>query len=165
MQEPTQDDWFLAANDAWDAGAHKKALSLFLKAAAAGEIHALNSVGYFLDHGIGVKKNAAAARDWYRKAAKAGDAAGCANLAICYRDEGNFRWARFWFERAYAQGDGDAALELGRLFLWEGANRNDHKVVHYLGKAAASPSITPNGRKEAQALLKSLGRKQSPSAR
>ncbi|MGJ7528844.1 tetratricopeptide repeat protein [Variovorax sp. GB1P17] len=159
MQEPTQDDWFLAANDAWDAGSHKKALSLFLKAAAAGEIHALNSVGYFLDHGIGVKKNAAAARDWYRKAAKAGDAAGCANLAICYRDEGNFRWARFWFERAYAQGDGDAALELGRLFLWEGANQNDHKVVHYLGKAAASPSITPNGRKEAQALLKSLGRK------
>ena len=47
MQEPTQDDWFLAANDAWDAGAHKKALSLFLKAAAAGETHALNSVGYF----------------------------------------------------------------------------------------------------------------------
>ncbi|MBN8757989.1 MULTISPECIES: tetratricopeptide repeat protein [Variovorax] len=157
MQEPTQDDWFLAANDAWDAGAHKKALSLFLKAAAAGETHALNSVGYFLDHGIGVKKNPAAARDWYRKAAKAGDVAGCANLAICYRDEGNFRWARFWFEKAYAQGDGDAALELGRLFLWEGPNQNRHKVVDYLGKAMASPSITSNGRTEAGALLKSLG--------
>ena len=60
MQEPTQDDWFFAANDAWDAGAHKKALSLFLKAAAAGETHALNSVGYFLDHGIGVKQDSAA---------------------------------------------------------------------------------------------------------
>jgi TPR repeat protein len=159
MQEPTQDDWFFAANDAWDAGAHKKALSLFLKAAAAGETHALNSVGYFLDHGIGVQRNPAAARTWYRKAARAGDVAGCANLAICYRDEGNFRWARYWFERAYAQGDGDAALELGRLFLWEGPNRNDHKVVHYLTQAVASAQATENGRKEAGRLLKSLGRK------
>jgi TPR repeat protein len=159
MQEPTQDDWFFAANDAWDAGAHKKALSLFLKAAAAGETHALNSVGYFLDHGIGVQRNPAAARAWYRKAARAGDVAGCANLAICYRDEGNFRWARYWFERAYAQGDGDAALELGRLFLWEGPNRNDHKVVHYLTQAVASAHATADGRKEAGRLLKSLGRK------
>jgi TPR repeat protein len=159
MQEPTRDDWFFAANDAWDAGAHKKALSLFLKAAAAGETHALNSVGYFLDHGIGVARNSAAARDWYRKAARAGDVAGCANLAICYRDEGNFRWARFWFERAYAQGDGDAALELGRLFLWEGPNRNDHKVVHYLTQAVASAQVSADGKKEAGRLLKSLGRK------
>lgn len=159
MQEPTRDDWFFAANDAWDAGAHKKALSLFLKAAAAGETHALNSVGYFLDHGIGVARNSAAARDWYRKAARAGDVAGCANLAICYRDEGNFRWARFWFERAYAQGDGDAALELGRLFLWEGPNRNDHKVVHYLTQAVASTQVSADGKKEAGRLLKSLGRK------
>jgi TPR repeat protein len=159
MQEPTQDDWFVEANNAWDAGAHKKALSLFLKAASTGEIHALNSVGYFLDHGIGVKKNPAAAREWYRKAARAGDVAGCANLAICYRDEGNFRWARFWFERAYAQGDGDAALELGRLFLWEGPNRNDHKVVHYLTQAVASASVSAGGKKEAGRLLKSLGRK------
>ena len=159
MHEPTNDDWFLAANDAWDAGAHKKALSLFLKAAAAGETHALNSVGYFLDHGIGVKKDAAAARDWYRKAARAGDIAGCANLAICYRDEGNFRWARFWFERAYARGDDDAALELGRLFLWEGPNQNHRKVVDYLSKAAASPCISAEGKKEAGTLLKSLARK------
>ncbi|RUR70050.1 tetratricopeptide repeat protein [Variovorax sp. 375MFSha3.1] len=160
MQEPTRDDWFFAANDAWDAGAHKKALSLFLKAAAAGETHALNSVGYFLDHGIGVKQDSAAARLWYRKAAKAGDIAGCANLAICYRDEGNFRWARYWFERAYAQGDGDAALELGRLFLWEGPHKNHRKVVDYLTKATLAASVTPDGKKEAGRLLKSMGRKE-----
>ncbi|SEL24443.1 Sel1 repeat-containing protein [Variovorax sp. YR750] len=159
MQEPTRDDWFSAANDAWDAGEHKKALSLFLKAAAAGEIHALNSVGYFLDHGIGVKQDSAVAREWYRKAAKAGDVAGCANLAICYRDDGNFRWARYWFERAYSKGDGDAALELGRLFLWEGPHKNHRKVVDYLTKAVAAQYVTPNGREEAGKLLKSLGRK------
>ena len=157
MQEPTRDDWFSAANDAWDAGAHKKALSLFLKAAVAGETHALNSVGYLLDHGVGVKQDSTAARQWYRKAARAGDIAGCANLAICYRDEGNFRWARYWFERAYAAGDGDAALELGRLFLWEGPHKNHRKVVDYLTKAMAAPQVTPNGREEAGKLLKSLG--------
>ncbi|MET3493082.1 tetratricopeptide repeat protein [Variovorax boronicumulans] len=115
MQAPTNDDWFIAANDAWDAGALRKALSLFLKAAAAGDIHAFNSIGYFLDHGIGVKKNPDAARDWYRKAAKRGDIAGCSNLAVCYRDEGDLRWARYWLERAHALGDEDAAGELKKL--------------------------------------------------
>jgi hypothetical protein len=93
------------------------------------------------------------------RAARAGDIAGCANLAICYRDEGNFRWARFWFEKAYAQGDDDAALELGRLFLWEGPNQNHRKVVDYLSKAAASQGISAEGRKEAGTLLKSVARK------
>ena len=157
MQEPTRDDWFLEANNAWDAGAHKKALSLFLKAAAGGEIHALNSVGYFLDHGIGVKKNPAAAREWYRKAARAGDIAGCSNLAICYRDEGNFRWARHWLERAFAQGDGEAALELGRLFLAEGPKQNRLQALAYLKAALASTDISAEGHEEARKLLASLG--------
>jgi TPR repeat protein len=121
MQKPTSDDWFIEANNAWDAGAHKKALALFLKAAAEGDVHAFNSVGYFLDHGIGVKKDPVAARDWYRKAAMRGDIAGCSNLAVCYRDEGSLRWARHWLERALALGDDDAALELKKLGRAKGA--------------------------------------------
>jgi TPR repeat protein len=50
-----------------------------------------------------------------------GDIAGCSNLAVCYRDEGNLRWARHWLERALALGDDDAALELKKLGRAKGA--------------------------------------------
>jgi TPR repeat protein len=68
-RRPSSSLLFAEANQLWDAGDERKAFQTFLRAATEGHASAKNSVGYFLDHGIGTKKNATRAMDWYRRAA------------------------------------------------------------------------------------------------
>jgi len=147
---------FDEANQAWDAGDKKRAFKLFMAAARNGEQDAFNSVGYFFDHGIGVKKDAGSAFAWYRRAAMRGNLAGCLNLAVCYRNAGNLRRARFWFEKAYAQGDGSAAYELGKIYLSQRLSASAKRARQYLAKAVASKYISEDERQEAKALLSKL---------
>ena len=142
---------FDEANQAWDAGHLKRAFELFLTAAHRGEEHAFNSVGFFFDHGIGVKKNSASAYAWYRRAALRGDLAGCLNLGLWYREEGNLRRSKFWYEKAYLQGDGAAAFELGKIYLLHHSSTSVRKHAReYLSKAATSKYISEDERKEAK---------------
>lgn len=148
---------FDQANQAWETGDKKRAFQLFLAAARSGEENAFNSIGYFFDHGIGVRKDASNAFAWYRRAAMCGNLAGCLNLAIFYRNAGNLRRAKFWLEKAYAQGDGSAAYELGKIYLNQRSSISAKKrAQHYLTAAVTSESITEDERKEANALLYGL---------
>src|SRR5215468_3200373 len=113
----TSEDLFVQANKEHESGRVKKAYKLFVRAAREGHPYAQNSVGYFLDNGIGVAQNKKKAIHWYRKAARKGDICAIANLGTVYRDLGNLRRAAFWFKRALAAGDGDAALELAKIHL------------------------------------------------
>ncbi|WP_432730139.1 tetratricopeptide repeat protein [Variovorax sp. W6] len=150
---------FDEANEAWDAGEGKKAFQLFLAAALNGEEDAFNSVGYFLDHGIGVKKDPAGAYRWYRRAAMRGNLAGCLNMGVWYRDADNLRRSKFWFERAYAQGDGSAAYELGKIFLHQRSSASAQRALLYLTAAAKSKYISEDERVEAKNLLTNMKRK------
>lgn len=148
---------FDEANQAWDAGDKKRAFKLFLAAARGGEEDAFNSVGYFFDHGIGVKKDSGSAFAWYRRAAMRGNLAGCLNLAVCYRNAGNLRRAKFWFEKAREQGDGSAAYELGKIYFDQRSSISaKQKAQRYLADAVTSKYITENEREEAKALLSKL---------
>lgn len=148
---------FDGANRAWDSGDNGEAFKLFLAAAQNGEEDAFNSVGYFFDHGIGVKKNVDHAFAWYRRAAMRGNLAGFINLAICYRNAGNLRRAKFWFEKAHAQGDGSAAYELGKIYLGQRLTiSTKQRAWCYLTAAVKSNYITDDERKEAKALLRGL---------
>jgi TPR repeat protein len=147
---------FDEANQAWEAGDNRGAFKLFLAAAKNGEEDAYNSVGYFFDHGIGVKKDAASAYAWYRRAAMRGNLAGCLNLGVWYRDAQNIRRARFWFEKAYAQGDGSAAYELGKIHLTQRSNISAKRARQYLEEAASSEYIGDLERTEAKALLSKM---------
>jgi TPR repeat protein len=150
---------FDEANQAWDAGERKRAFQLFLAAAHNGEEDAFNSVGYFLDHGIGIKKDPSSAFRWYRRAAMRGNLAGCLNLGVWYRDAGNLRRSKHWFERAFAQGDGSAAYELGKIYLRQRSNASVRQALLYLTAAVKSKYISDDEREEAQGLLVEMKRK------
>lgn len=145
---------FELANEAWERGDEKQAFHLFLAAAKSGEVDAFNSVGFFYDHGIGVKKDAELAFAWYRRAAMRGCLAGWNNLAACYRAAGNFRRAKFWLEKARATGDGSAAYELGKIYLAQRSSISSRrKALRYLEEAVASKFIAEGEREEARQLL------------
>ena len=155
------DDLFDRAHEEWDAGNGKKAFALFLEAATKGHPFSQTSLGYFYDHGIGVAKDAGKAMFWYRKAARSGTVAAINNLAITYRDAGNLRVARSWFEKAAAKGDGDAALELAKLSL-KGTRKNLKRVREYLKMAVRSNYILADSKEEARKLLSGLDRRDTP---
>ncbi|MCY1550565.1 Sel1 repeat protein [compost metagenome] len=159
IRKNRQASLFDEANDAWDAGKKKRAFQLFLAAAHSGEEDAFNSVGYFFDHGIGVKKDPASAYGWYRRAAMRGNLAGCLNLGVWFRDAGNLRRSKFWFEKAYAQGDGSAAYELGKLYLNQRSSTSADRALQYLNAAAKSKYIGADEREGARNLLAEIKRK------
>lgn len=140
----------------WDMGKGKKAFSLFYSAAEQGEQLAYNTVGYFYDHGIGVKKDPQKAYVWYRRAAREGDIVGYSNLAIFYRDKGNLQRAKFWFKKAYAQGDGSAAYELGAIYSQQNSSISRKRALQFLNEAIASDCITDVEREQANDLLLTL---------
>jgi TPR repeat protein len=157
MTRDTSENIWNEANKLWDAGCLEEAYLLLLKAAKAGEKISFNSIGYFLDHGIGVEKDPIAARHWYRKSAKAKDKIGCSNLALCYRNSGNFRWAWFWYERAFSYGDYDAALELGRLLLTRKSSPEEkNTATEYLSLAMQSNYFDAKEKKKIKELLRLL---------
>lgn len=147
---------FDEANEAWDSGDGKRAFQLFLNAAEAGEKYAFNSVGYFYDNGIGVKRDSANAYAWYRRAALRGDIAAYANLAAWFRDAGNLRRTIFWLEKAYAKGDGSAACELGKIHLSKSSPAGSKQARQYLTAASESKYIDEAERKAALKLLAKL---------
>jgi TPR repeat protein len=103
-------DLVVEAYRLWDAGNNKRAFSLFAKAAERKESISYNTLGYFYDHGIGVKKNQEKALYWYKRAARVGDYVAQHNIGLCYLNIGNIERARFWLNRSVANGD-EAAME------------------------------------------------------
>jgi len=148
---------FDEANEAWDAGDEKRAFELMLAADRNGDKNAANSIGYFFDRGIGVKKDAESAYKWYRRAALRGDYLAYHNLGICFRNAGNFRRAKFWFEKAYALDAGSSAYELGKTYFnLRSSNISRKRASQYLSEALASENITEYERDEAKKLLLEL---------
>jgi TPR repeat protein len=159
MRKPTShhvesgDDLFVKANHEWDSGKAKQAFKLFLQAADAGHVSAKNSVGFFLDHGIGARKNNSQAMLWYRQAARKGDISACSNIAICYRNAGNIKQARIWFAKALEKGDTSSAIELAKLLLITKRKSNTAKAVRYLRTAVKSKYVSAADKQQADKLL------------
>jgi FimV-like protein len=79
-----------------------------------------------------------------------------------YCDENNLKQALEWFERAVKLKDGDANLEIAKIYL----QKNDRtKAVRYLKQVlrAKPDDVTEASREEAQQLLKSLARVGPPN--
>ena len=145
---------FNQANEEWDAGHVKRAFELFMKAAQQGDRYALNSIGYFYDHGIAVRRNTAKALFWYLKALRSGDRIAYANIGTVYRDRRHFERARFWFLQAIRVGDdGDAALKLAKLHLARRSQLDLAQAAKYLRLALKFANITGASIVEAKRLL------------
>ena len=148
----------------WADGELRLAFRLFLAAARAGFVPALGLVAQFYDFGYGIKVNEDAALYWYRRAARHGNFSAANNIGCIWRDRRKFGRAIMWFQRAIRLGDGDANLQIAKIFLSNQRDRN--KAIHYLLKTVKAAEVTEGSIEEARKLLSEIRKmKRRPSRR
>ena len=159
------------AEKQWSDGNLRTAFKLFLAAAKAGWLPAFSKVAQFYDNGWGVKTNFDAALHWYTRAynenaawyrvahQRHGDSTSANNIGCILRDKGEHERSIAWFQRAIKLGDGDANLNIAKIYLRN--QRERLKAIHYLQKTIRAPYVTDGSIEEARALLKQI-RAESP---
>jgi TPR repeat protein len=77
------------------------------------------------------------------------------NIGTVIRDKQDLRQALSWFERAVKLDDGDANLEIARIYLRKG---NEIKAVRYLRQTlkAKADDVTEGSKDEARRILRQL---------
>lgn len=125
-----------------------KALHLLEHSANRGFMAAEESLGIFLEMGIGVSQPAPAeAIEWYKKAVRQGSLDAATNLALMYADgigvAKDPAQALTWFRKAAEGGDATAEYNLALMYERGQAIPQDHKeALHWL-KAAADQNVQP----------------------
>lgn len=147
-------------NQAWTKGHLRPAFRLFLAAAKAGLEAAFSTVGNFYHGGIGVKANPDAAIYWYRLAYRAGSRSVANNIGCILRDRKKFGEAIEWFRRAVKQNDGDANLNIAKIYLLKG---DLVRTRSYLEKTRRSPWATEQSKEEARSVLRKMKSKSRKS--
>lgn len=100
---------------------YKKAMALYLQAADAGDMYAMNAIGLLYDNGQGVKENDATAFEWFTKAADAGNYVAMSNVGnmLEYGDgvDQSYTEAMKWYKKAAKTGNyGLAMWYIGNLY-------------------------------------------------
>jgi len=127
-----------------------------MAAARLGNVMSQLSLGNFYSRGRGVKKNVEEAARWYMKVYRNGLSAGAVNLSVDLQNRGNMRGAIAWLKRAAAMNDGDACVQLARIYL---KRRGGTKTAANLLRKAASfgsSGTSDDAREQAEVLLKSI---------
>lgn len=81
------------------------------------------------------------------------------NIGTIYRGHKNFARAHFWFLKAFKKGDGDAALEIGTLYMRD--EQRWKQAEKYLRLALRAKNVTEDSKEEAANLLKDIKRRVS----
>jgi TPR repeat protein len=149
-------------DQAWSKGHLRAAFRLFLAAARAGMEAAFSRVGNFYHNGIGVKANPDAASDWYRLAYRSGSRSVANNIGCILRDRKKFGQAIEWFRRAIQQKDGDANLNIAKIYLHKG---DLLKARSYLDKTRRSRWVTEQSKEEAGSLLRKMKSRKADNPR
>jgi len=127
---------------AYAAGHYGEARRLWTLQAEAGDTRAQLALASLYDLGQGVKRDAATAYRWYRRAAEAGVSAAEFNVAVM-RDTGDgvardTADAALWYARAAAHGNRRAQYNLGQLYAaGDGVPRNPDEAGTWFRAAAA----------------------------
>lgn len=149
------DEQFLSADAAYERGDLEEAFAGFLRLAQEGDLNGMSRVACLYADGEGTARSREKSLEWDSKAAALGSTTSMFNLAITHRNAGNYREARRWFERLHADGDGDASLELAKMYLI--SDLEGEQVKAYLLAAVQSSHVCEASRQEARALLVELG--------
>jgi len=150
---------WVRADKEWEEGRTRSAFRLMLAAARMGESGAQVNVGNMYDGGVGIKRNVKAALYWYKRAYRRGEPCAAHNIGTVWRDAGDFRRARYWFERALEMNggdDGEANLEIAKLHLAD--EQGTRKARWFLRRVCKSKNVTEAAIEEARNLLKKLSR-------
>lgn len=145
---------FCAADTAEEHGDFTLAASLFLQAALMGDGAAMSRLANLYESGQGVSWDVEASMAWDRRAIDAGYAASRFNLGITCRRSGQIQQARYWFKQALEHGDGEAALELAKLYAVSDKERDT--VRGYLQQVLHSEDVFPSSKEEATEMLAAL---------
>jgi len=103
----------------------------------------MRNLGVLYANGQGVPQDQTKAREWYEKAAAAGDAGAMRNLGVLYADgQGvaqDYPKAREWTEKAATAGDASAMSNLGVFYAnGQGVTQDYPKAREWYEKAAAA---------------------------
>jgi uncharacterized protein len=148
------EDPFAIASQLYDDAQYKEAFEQFLLLAKHGDSAAMTRVAAMYGEGKGVEYDFQECVGWDMKAADAGSQAALFNLGISYRNIGDVRVARRWFEKSLQVGDGEAALELAKMYLI--SELETERVKKYLEQALQSKNICEASREESERLLNEL---------
>jgi TPR repeat protein len=129
---------------------NRNAVEWTLRSALHGETAARVALGNRLDSGCGMEKDPIQALRWYRMAARVGNSSAANNIAITFRQNGNFRRAVHWFRASIALGDDEARIQLGVHQYWGIGVRADHSAAIANFKTVTKAKfITEAGRDDA----------------
>jgi phosphohistidine phosphatase len=137
------------------AGKYRQAFKRFRRLAKRGNSDAMTYLAHLYDYGHGVKPSFEQSVKWELKVAESGESSGLLNLGVMYRRIGDIRSAKKWFEKALWLGDGEAALEIAKMYLISDIETG--RVKDYLHKALALGRLTKACEGEIQRLLDELG--------
>ncbi|SMN00134.1 hypothetical protein SPONN_1287 [uncultured Candidatus Thioglobus sp.] len=117
MADSRTDAWYRIAYEYSQQGRNTQAFKWMLKAANVGHIAAQNNIGLSYLHGLGVKKDAKKAFEWFKKSALQGLSYAQSELAMLYYRQGNTAQAQKWWQTAADSNDEYAQFNLASLFL------------------------------------------------
>ena len=142
-------------DEAWSKGRLRPAFRFFLAAARAGVVAAFDTVGNFYHNGRGVKANRDAALFWYKLAYRSGSCSVANNIGCILRDRKKPGQAVTWFRRAVQQNDGNANLNIAKIYL----KKDDAgTAARYLKRTSRSAWATEDAKEEARRLMAQLKR-------
>ena len=148
------DDQFLLADAAYERGDLEEAFAMFLQLAEGGDLNGMSRVACMYGDGEGTQRSREMSLEWDSKAAALGSTTSMFNLGITYRNAGDSREAGRWFERLHADGDGDASLELAKMYMV--SDLEGERIRGYLLAALRSSNVCEASIEEAQELLEDL---------
>ncbi|HUX45518.1 MAG TPA: tetratricopeptide repeat protein [Terracidiphilus sp.] len=121
------------------------------RAAEHGCSSAWNNLGVRLTNHKSVEADWREGIDWLKKAYRDGDTC-CApvNIAVTYRQQGEFRKAVAWFRKVVASGDDGARIQFGVHLYWGIGVSVDHKAaVEHFRRATRGKNISEAERDDA----------------
>lgn len=148
------EDVFIKADDAYNSGNMELAFQLFSRAAENGDSSAMSRLAMMYGDGDGIEYNFDKSVYWDLQAIEAGCMSSMSNLAITYRNHGDAREAKKWFEKACESGDVDAALDLAKLLVVSDKELDHVRVL--LEQVVNSKEACPASVEEAQKMLDTL---------
>lgn len=143
------------ADELEEQGDHRRAFRLFLKGAEAGAAYCADRVGGCYGVGSGTRRSPSQALRWHRIAYRRGVSP--YNLAVEYARQGRWSLARKWYERALAEGETSAGVDVALCMLTgRGARLNAeraYRLVATVARMRPPYGISPFEHEEAMALL------------
>ncbi|MFT4251645.1 MAG: hypothetical protein QM608_04085 [Caulobacter sp.] len=143
------------ACEAEEAGDYARAREGYARCADLGDITGLTNLAYMHDTGLGAPPDKDEAMRLYRQAwRKARSTVAANNIAILYRERGDYRAMVRWFARCAAEGDDSACLQLAKCYLeGVGVRRSVDAAVRCLAKVLSSDNVYEDDVEQAQALM------------